>query len=62
MAGTAPGGKDLENASATLQNSTKDLRDTRAPSMVFVELTLLECVVRSWPPEWKGRGDQDTSL
>jgi hypothetical protein len=47
MAGTAPGGKDLESARVNLQNLRKDRGDTRALSIVFVELTLLECVVRS---------------
>jgi hypothetical protein len=47
MAGTALSEKDLENASVDLQNLTKDREDTRALSMVFVDLILLKCVVRS---------------
>ena len=48
MAGTAPGGKDLESARVNLQNLRKDRGDTRALSMAFVDLTLLKCIVRSW--------------
>jgi hypothetical protein len=47
MAGTAPGGKDLESARVNLQNLTKDRGDTRALSMVFVDLALLTCAFES---------------
>ena len=57
--GTALGGKDLENASATLQNLTKDLRDTRAQSIAFIDLALLTCAFKSrcWRAE---RGKRDS--
>jgi hypothetical protein len=42
MAGTAPGGKDLESARVNLQNLTKDLRDTRVQGISFIELALLK--------------------